>query len=308
MLGFLAQLLHAALILAGAPVLVGLIRRGAARLAGHAGPPLLQPWRDLARLARKQPVVAEGASRLFLAAPAIAFAASLAGAALVPSFTLGMTTAPIADLLLIVGLFALARATLALAAMDTGTAAGGISASRAMALGAFAESALLPVILVFVQIAGSSNLDTIARLLRNEPRLWGPALGLALVATGIAALAENGRLPADGRLREGAFAEYSGRHLALVQWGAALRLLAWLGLIAVLFAPFGIADGRATPLAWLLGLLLWILKIGVLAVALAVAETASIRMRLLRVVQLLGAALLFALLAALLLLARQGFV
>ena len=101
----LAQLLHIGLMLLAAPLVVGLIRKVKARLLGRIGPPILQPWRDLARLARKQPVLAENASWVFSGAPAVAFTATLAAAALVPSFALGMTGAPLADLLIRLALF-----------------------------------------------------------------------------------------------------------------------------------------------------------------------------------------------------------
>ena len=120
LVALLAQALHVLLMLAAAPLVTGLIRTVKARLLGRVGPPILQPWRDLARLARKQPVLAENASWLFAGAPAVAFSATLAAAALVPSFALGMTTAPLADLLVIGGLLTVARCALGLAGMDVG--------------------------------------------------------------------------------------------------------------------------------------------------------------------------------------------
>ncbi len=145
----------------------GCIRRLKARLLGRVGPPLLQPWRDLLRLLRKQPVMAENASWLFAAAPAGCLAAIAAAAALVPSFALGMASAPLADLLVIAGLLALARCILALAAMDVGTAFGGIGASREMTFAVFAEPALLLVIFTLALLAGTTNLDVIAACLRE---------------------------------------------------------------------------------------------------------------------------------------------
>jgi formate hydrogenlyase subunit 4 len=162
LIALLVQVLHIALVLAAAPLLVGYLRRMKARLLGRGGPPLTQPWRDLARLARKQPVMAENASWLFAGAPAASFAATLAAAALVPSFALGMTTAPIADLLVIAGLLTLGRCTLALAGMDIGTAFGGIGASREMTFAVFAEPALLLVIFTLALLAGTTNLDAVA--------------------------------------------------------------------------------------------------------------------------------------------------
>jgi formate hydrogenlyase subunit 4 len=300
----LAQLLHVGLVLAAAPLLPGLDARLRARLAGRAGPPVLQPWRDLVRLARKQPVVAEGASFVFLAAPVGAFAASLAAATLVPSFALGMTAAPLADLLVIGGLLALAHAILALAAMDTGAAPGGIAASRDMLVLVFSAPALLLAAFALGLFAGTTNLDAIAAAVRDGA---APAaaptpyvsLGLALLSLlAVATVARAGR--GDSR------PDYAGRHLALLQWEAALRRLAALGLIVAAFAPFGAADAGGSPLAWLGGALAWAGKLALLTVVLALLEAPRAPVRLARVPDALGLAVLLALLAVLFLFVSQG--
>ena len=308
----LAQALHMALMLAAAPLLLGLLRLATARLRGAAGPPLLQPWRDLLRLARKQPVMAENASFVSTAAPAVCFAASAAAASLVPSFALGMLLAPFSDLLVLAGLLGLARAALALAALDVGTAFGGIGASRAMAGAAFAEPALLLVILVLTVLAGTSNLNAIATMLHEEAGVRLP-LALALVAVLCVGLVTNGLGPAgDPDLGEAALAtEFSGRHLALLEWSAALRLLLWFSLIAAIWLPFGAAPPGADPLRWLVGLPAWGAKVLVLALGLAglqagMTKGAIIPLGLRRVPRLLGLAGLLALLAAVFLFLGQG--
>jgi formate hydrogenlyase subunit 4 len=312
----LSQLLHAALMLAAAPLLVGLLAWARARLLGRLGASPLQPWRDLRRLAHKQPVLAENASWLFGAAPAVSFAATLAAAALVPSFALGMTTAPVADLLVIAALLALARCAIALAGMDAGTAFGGLGASRAMTFAVFAEPGLLLVIFTLALLVGSTNLPVIAEALR-ESRLGLPlSLGLVLLSIIIIALAGNGRIPVDhpatglelSMVHEAMVLEYSGRRLALLAWGVALRLLLWLTLIGTLFLPAGMAAPGASPLTWPLGLLAWAAKIGAMAAGLAAFETLTARMRLLLVPQFLAVALLLGLLAVLFLIVGQGFV
>jgi formate hydrogenlyase subunit 4 len=306
----IAQLLHTALVLAAAPVLTGVLALFEARLQGRIGPHPLQPWRDLLRLFRKQSVLAENVSWLFQAAPAVAFAATAVAAMLVPSFALGMTTAPAADLLVIAGLMMLARCVVALAAMDTGAAFGGIGASRSMFVAVFAEPALLVVFFVFALLAGSTNLDAVAALREGGARA---SLGLALPALLAVALAETGRVPADGRaaaelamLEAAAALEYSGRLLALLEATAELRLLVWLSLIAVVFVPFGVAPAGASPGLWLAGLVAWAAKFFLLVAALAVFQTAVARMRLFRVPEFLGVALLLALLAAALVLVGQA--
>jgi formate hydrogenlyase subunit 4 len=308
--------LHVALMLAAATPLVGLVRRLKARLVGRVGPPVLQPWRDLRRLARKPPVLAENASALFRAAPLVSFAATMAAAALVPSFALGMASAPAADLLVIAGLLATARFAMALAAMDVGTAFGGIGASREMSFSAFAEPALLLVFLTLMLLAGSTNLDLISGLLRDGSLGLRVSLGLALVSTLAVALAENGRIPVDnpashlelGMVHEAMVLEYSGTDLALIEATAALRLLLWFSLIAAIFVPFGIAPAGAGPVAWAIGLGAWAAKMLGLALALAVFETSLAKMRVFRVPEYLGIAVLLGLLAAVFLFVSTGFV
>jgi formate hydrogenlyase subunit 4 len=314
-IGIATLVLHVLLMLVAAPVLVGLVRRVKARVLGRAGPPLVQPWLDLLRLARKQPVIAENASWLFRAAPATAFTATLAATALVPSFALGMATAPVSDLLVIIGLLTLGRCALALAGMDIGTAFGGIGASREMTFAAFAEPAMLLVIFTLALLAGTTNLDAIALTLRDGDFGLRVSLGLALVAILAIGIAENGRIPIDNpathleltMVHEAMVLEYSGRHLALIEWTAALKLLLWMTLIGTVFFPFGMASPASGPFGWLFALPLWAAKVGLLAVALCLFETTIAKMRVFRVPEFIGVALLLGLLAAVFLFVSQGF-
>ena len=311
----LAQLLHMALMLAAAPVLIGAIRLVKARLLGRRGPPLLQPWRDIFRLLRKQPVLADGASIVFRAAPFVSLAATAAAAALVPSFALGMALGPVSDLLVIAGLLGLARGATALAGMDVGTAFGGIGSSREMTFSVYAEPAFLLVIFTLTLLAGSTNLDVIATLLHDGALGLRASLGLVLVALLTVALAENGRIPVDNpathleltMVHEAMVLEYSGRDLALIEAGTALKLLVWLSLIAAIFTPIGVAPSFAL-LAWPLGVASWIVKISLLALALAAFETSIAKMRVFRVPEFLGIALLLGLLAAVFLFVSTGIV
>lgn len=311
---FLALVAHLALMLAAAPLFTGIVRWLKARLLGRIGPPPMQPWRDLLRLARKQPVVADNTSWLFRAAPAGVLAATIAAASLVPSFTLGMASAPEADLLVLAGLLGLARCILALAAMDTGTSFGGIGASREMAFSVFAEPALLLVIFALALMAGTTNLDAIAALLREGALGLRVSLGLSLLSLLMIAIAECGRLPAGSTrghlelamVHEAMTLEYSGRHLALIEWAGSLSLLVWLSLIVAIFAPFGIAESAA-PWAWPVGLAVWAAKLGAASGLLAVFETTLAKMRIFRVPEFLGAAVLLGLLAVLFLFVSQGF-
>ncbi|WP_043335871.1 respiratory chain complex I subunit 1 family protein [Belnapia moabensis] len=311
----LTQILHIALMLAAPPLVVGLIRWLKARMNGRRGASPLQPYRDLARLLRKRPVLAENASLVSEMAPYLALAATLVAAALVPGFAQGMAFAPVADLVLVAGLLALARMALALNGMDAGTAFGGMGAAREMSFAVFAEPALLVSALSFAILAGSTNLDQIGASFRDGALGLRVSLGLAAVAMGAVALAENARLPVDNpathleltMVHEAMLLEASGRHLALWDYQAALKLTLWLALIAAVFFPFGAAPAGSGPLAWLVGLLAWVAKMGGFCLALAVFEGAIAKMRVFRVPEFLGAALLLALLAAALLFVSTGF-
>ena len=314
LLGLISWFLHAGLILALAPWLMGLTRKLRALLQGRRGAPVMQSWRDLARLWRKESLLAESASRVSEFAPLVIFAASAAAALLVPSFALGMSSAATSDLILIAGLFGLARAATALAALDAGTWFGGIGASRESLLAFFSEPVLVLVFYTLALIAGSSNLDHIADVLRTGALGLRVSLGLALAATITVGLTAMGRLPIGNpsthlevaMLHESMTLEYSGRSLALIEAAAQLRFITWLGLLAAIFAPFGIAPA-GDPLDWPRGLLVFALKLVLIAGALCFFEAGFARQRVFRVPELLGIALMLALLAVLFLFVSQGY-
>jgi formate hydrogenlyase subunit 4 len=309
-----AQLLHIALMLLAAPLVVGVTRWLKARLMGRRGASPLQPLRDWGKLLRKRPVLAENASVVSEAAPYAGFAACLLAVALVPSFARGMALAPLGDLVLLAGLLALARVALALAGMDVGTAFGGLGAAREMSFAAFAEPALLLCVLTFAILAGTTNLDAIAVAMRDGGLGLRVSLALAAVAMVAVAVAENARIPVDNpathleltMVHEAMLLESSGRHLALWEAQSALRLTLWLALLLAVFLPFGTAPAGSGPLAWVAGLLAWLLKMGGLCLALAVFESSIAKMRVFRVPEFLGAALLLALLAVALLFVSTG--
>jgi formate hydrogenlyase subunit 4 len=290
--GLFAQVLHIALIGVAAPTLAGMLRWIEARLEGRTGPSPLQPWQDLMRLVRKETVLAESASAVTGFAPASAAAATAVAAALVPSFALGMTLAPLADLLVIAGLLLAARCALALAAMDAGTAGGGMGASRAMLLAGLSEPPLLLVLVVLGLFAGSLDVDLIAAMQMETPGRWRAALGLALIATLLVGLLETER-------RDALAQDFSGPDLALIEASEALRLVVWFNLIGAVFLPFGIAPSGAGPIGWAIGLIAWVGRTLVLAALLAVVQTLLGRMALPRAARAAGIATLLGLLAAL---------
>lgn len=310
----LAQALHIALIMAAAPLVTGCLRWLKARMMGRQGPSPLQPMRDIAKLLRKVPVVADTASPVTRAAPYIAAGAAVVAAAMVPSFAQGMAFAPVADLFLLAGLLALGRVAMALAGMDAGTPFGGLGAAREMSFAAMAEPALVVAALSLAIVAGTTNIDGITAAFRDGGVGLRVSLGLALVAMVAVAVAENARIPVDNpathleltMVHEAMILEASGRHLALWDCAAMLRLTLWLALIAALFLPAGQAPAGAAPHLWIPGLAAWLAKMAALTLALAAFESAIAKMRVFRVPEFLAAALLLGLLGAVLLFVSTG--
>ncbi len=298
LLATFTQILHIALMLAAAPVVIGVQRWIEARLAGRTGADPWQVWRDLARLARKQPALAENASPLFRTTPLVCLATMVVAAALVPSFSLGMAFAPLADLLVLAGLLAVARVALALAALDAGTAPAGMAAARAASLACLAEPALFLVILALGLLAGTTNLDLLIGQ-QHQGMLLPPAAG-ALAAACLACLGLAGSEAA------GQTAEFSGGDLALIEFADALRMLVWFDLIGALFLPLGMAEPGAGPLGWVVGLFAWSVRVGVLAAGLTALRCAFGQERQARMPQVVGIAAALGLLAALLALASAA--
>lgn len=309
MSAILTQILHMALVIAAAPLAVGGIRWLKARMTGRVGASPLQPWRDTLKLLRKRPVLAENASAISRGAPYVAAGAALAALALVPSFARGMAFAPLGDLLVIAGLLALGRVALALAGLDVGTAFGGLGAAREMSFAALAEPALVVAALVFAVLAGTTGLDAIAATFQEGSVGIRVSLGLALISLCAVALAENARIPVDNpathleltMVHEAMILEASGRHLALWEAASAFRLTLWLSLIVALFLPFGAAPAGFAPLGWVIGIAAWIAKVAALCLVLAAFESAIAKMRVFRVPEFLGVALLLGVVGAILL-------
>ncbi len=298
------------LVLLVGPLLLGWTRKLRARLLRRRGPSLLQPYRDLARLLRKEVVLAETASWLFRLAPYAIFAATWVAAALVPTFATGLIFNWAVDLIAIVALLGTARFFLALAGMDIGTSFGGIGSSREMMIASLAEPATLLVVFTVALFAGTTQLTSIADYMLTHDIGLRVSLGLALVALVMVALAENARIPIDNpsthleltMVHEAMVLEYSGRHRALIELASALKLTMYLSLIACVFFPFGIAQGADAGVGELLqGLLVYLAKLGALATALAVFEVTVAKLRVFRVSEFLGGALMLGFLATLLL-------
>jgi formate hydrogenlyase subunit 4 len=305
----LYQLLDALLILALAPLLSGLVRKVKARLHGRRGPSLLQPYRDVLRLLRKEAVVAHQASWLFRLTPYVVFTATWLAAALVPTFVSDLALGPTADFIALVALLGSARFFLALAGLDVGTSFGGIGSSREVMIASFAEPAMLMVIFTVSLLVGSTSLSTIAGFFLEHAVGLRVSLGLAVVALVLVAVAENARIPVDNpathleltMVHEAMVLEYSGRHLALIELASMVKLLLYVSLIGCVFVPWGLAESDASAGAILIGLGSFAGKLAAGALLLALFETSIAKMRVFRVGEFLGGALLLGLLGVILL-------
>lgn len=292
-------LVQIGLVLVLAPLLQGFIKGLKAACQNRKGPGLLQPSFDVLKLLRRESVVSEHASWLYHAVPYIYFGAYLGAALLIPTFFVRPPLELLGDAIVVVGLFALARFALALAALDTASNFGGMGMSRELAFSALVEPALLLALFALAIPVGSTSLLALA-----EGAQPGASLLLALGALFIVAIAETGRIPIDNpdthleltMAHEGMILEYSGRPLGVIFWGAQIKQLVILSLVIALTVPWGIARELA-PAALLVGLLAYLLKIGAFGLILALVESGFPKLRVFRIPDLLGAATVLALLA-----------
>lgn len=299
-------LLQVLLYAGAAPMFAGWIRKIKALLQKRRGAPVWQPYRDLYKLFAKEARMAHTASPLFRAAPYVVFMATWLAAAAIPLVAIPLPTAIVADVIVIAGLLALARFFLALAGMDVGTAFGGMGASREMFVSALAEPAMLMAVFTLAMTAHSTNLASVVDYQLASGTILRPSYLFALAGFVLVAIAETGRIPVDNpathleltMIHEAMILEYSGRHLALMEWAAQIKLLLYGALLVNVFFPWGISDAPGTA-SLAAGLAFSVAKVAALGVTLAVAETLLAKMRLFRAPSFLNLALLLALLGIL---------
>jgi formate hydrogenlyase subunit 4 len=232
----------------------------------------------------------------------------------VPTFATGLAFSPAVDLIAIVALLGSARFMLALAGLDVGTSFGGIGSSREMMIASLAEPAMLMVAFTLSLLAGSTQLSSVSTYMQGSDVGLRVSLALSLVGLLMVAIAENARIPIDNpathleltMVHEAMILEYSGRHLAVIEAAASLKLLLYLSLILCLFVPWGVAIAGQDLASYALGLLVYVVKLAVGGLLLAVFETAVAKMRVFRVSDFLGVSLMLGLLAALLLFVSRG--
>jgi len=289
---------QAAPFLRRAPRLRGLIRKMKAAFQLRQGPRLLQPYSDIAKLLRKEPLRSTSASWVFVAGPRVYFASALAATALVPAVVAAAPLEAAGGILLFVGLLALGRFALATAALDTGSPFGGMGASREMTVGALAEPALMLALFTAGLSAGSLNLGELVRRTADRGASIHPSDLLAAAALFIVLLAEAGRVPIDNpathleltMIHEAMVLEYSGADLALAEWGSAVKELVFMTLLAGLFFPIGAATSLA-PAALAVALLALVAKVFGLALLVVLVESTNAKLRLFRVPELMAVAL-----------------
>ena len=304
--GLAAQLSELVLAVLFAPILTGWVNQCRAWLQGKSGAGILQPYRTLRKLFAKDVVLAHTASPLFRAMPYALFACMCLAAAIVPVLGTDLPFSPAADAIALVGIFALARVFISLAAMDIGTAFGSLGARREMMVGFLAEPALLMVFFLVSLISHSTSLATIVDKIAHSEFAILPSMAFAGVAFTMVSLAENARIPVDNpsthleltMIHEAMVLEYSGRHLALIEWAAALKLFAYFCIGIALFFPYGIARGGDAA-GLLLAVPVLVAKLAVGGAALALIETLSAKMRIFRAPEFLGTAFMLAVLAML---------
>ncbi|NCS64650.1 MAG: formate hydrogenlyase [Hydrogenophilales bacterium CG03_land_8_20_14_0_80_62_28] len=304
--GILLQIVQTLIAISLAPLFMGWVNQCRAWLQGRSAPPVTQPYRTLKKLFNKDAVVARNASPLFRFAPYLIFACMALAAGIVPTIANDLPFSPAADVIALVGIFALARAFQALAAMDIGTAFGTLGARREMLVSFLAEPALLMVFFNASFISHSTQLPVIVAALAHREFAIYPSMAFAAVAFWMVSTAENARIPVDNptthleltMIHEAMILEYSARHLALIEWAVALKLFTYSALGIALFIPWGIAprgDLTALPLA----ILVLVVKLAAGGALLSLLEAISAKLRLFRAPEFLGTAFLLAVLGML---------
>ncbi len=299
--------LQTMLLLLLAPLLSGCIRNWKAKLQNRRGAPIWQPYSDLIKFFRKDMVISEHASWVFSFAPYVVFITALVAGLLVPMVTVQAPLSLFGDVLALVGLLALGRFFLALGGLDPGSAFGGMGSSREMTISAVAEPAMMLAIFTVAITAGSTDISHIVQVAQSPTwKVLNPTHVMAFAALFIVLLAETGRIPVDNpathleltMIHEAMLLEYSGRYLALMEWGASIKQLVLMTLLVNIFFPIGIATA-ATPAALGIGALVYAGKLMLIAAAVVVVETTNAKLRLFRVPDLLGAAFVLGTLALL---------
>lgn len=305
-MAWLLALLQTLLFVASAPLLAGWLKKVKCRLQNRRSPPLLQPYQDLRKLWRKEPVVAHPASWIFKATPYILLSTTILSASIIPLIAVNLPTAQIADVVVLIGFFALGRFFLALAGMDIGTAFGGMGSSREMTVSSLAEPAMLMAVFTLAMSASTTNLSEAMNYVLNTGLVLRPSFVFAMLGLMLVAVAETGRIPVDNpathleltMIHEAMILEYSGRYLGMIEWASQIKLLIYGVLIVNIFFPWGIAQNFSLE-ALGKGATVLTLKLVLLTMLLSLSEVVLAKMRVFRVQEYLSFAYLLTLLGML---------
>ena len=295
------EILQIAVLLVAAPLFVGWVKMVKCWFQGRSAPSLSQPYRDIRKLLVKDVTLAENASWIFRFTPYLVFGVSVMAGGIIPILSMDLPLSATADVIALVALFAIARFFTALAGMDIGTAFGGMGSSREMTIASLAEPAMLMAVFAVSLVSKSTSLSQMASVISQGHSLLRPSLVFAFLAFVLIALAETGRVPVDNpathleltMIHEAMILEYSGRHLALMEWASMMKLFLFTTLGIASFFPWGIAK-TDDLISVLFALLFLIMKLGIVGVGLVLIETGLAKMRIFRITEFLGSAFLFA--------------
>ena len=298
---YVIEMLQVLILLAAAPAFIGWVRVLKCWSQSRSSAGVFQPYRDIRKLLSKDVVLAENASWIFRFTPYLVFGTAVLAGGIIPILSVDLPLAATADVIVIVALFAIARFFTALAGMDIGTAFGGMGSSREMTIASLAEPAMLMAIFTMSLASKSTSLSHMAQVIMSGQSVLRPSIAFALLAFILIALAETGRIPVDNpathleltMIHEAMILEYSGRHLALIEWASMMKLFLFVMLGIAAFVPWGIAATghlAAVPAAFVV----MILKLGVAGIVLVLIETGLAKMRLFRLTEFLGSAFLLA--------------
>jgi len=299
---FLIEVAQVALLLFLAPLFAGWVKMLKCWFQGRTSPSLLQPYRDLSKLFSKDVVLAENASWIFRFTPYLVFGVSVMAGSIIPTLSTDLPLSATADVIVLVALFAIARFFTALAGMDIGTAFGGMGSSREMTIASLAEPAMLMAVFAVSLVGKSTSLSQMTAVIsQGGHAMLRPSLVFALLSFILIALAETGRVPVDNpdthleltMIHEAMILEYSGRHLALIEWAGMMKLYLFVVLGIASFFPWGIALNDDLLVVFT-ALAVLVLKLGFVGVGLVLIETGLAKMRIFRITEFLGSAFLFA--------------
>jgi len=299
---FLIEAAQVVLLLLIAPLFAGWVKMLKCWFQGRTSPSIFQPYRDLRKLFSKDVVLAENASWIFRFTPYLVFGVSVMAGSIIPTLSTELPLSATADVIVLVALFAIARFFTALAGMDIGTAFGGMGSSREMTISSLAEPAMLMAVFAVSLVGKSTSLSQMTAIIsQGGHAMLRPSLVFALLAFILIALAETGRVPVDNpathleltMIHEAMILEYSGRHLALIEWAGMMKLYLFVALGIAAFFPWGIALHDGLP-AIAVAFMALVLKLGIVGVGLVLIETGLAKMRIFRITEFLGSAFLFA--------------